>query len=97
MHVEANRTVTDVAGEVEHRAPAPDQLHVLGMGLEVPDDALGERGTIHVLHVLQGLHDHVVVLGPGGGDGEAAVAGDHGGDPLVRRGRRAGSQNTWAS
>ena len=31
------------------------------------------------------LHDHVVVLGPGRRDREAAVAGHHGGDAVVRR------------
>ena len=40
---------------------------------------------IHVLDVLERAHDHVVVLGAGRRDREAAVAGDDGGDAVVRR------------
>ena len=66
--------------------PAPaDRVEVLGERLELPRDARGQRRGVHVLDVLERAHDHVVVLGAGRRDREAAVAGDHGGDAVVRR------------
>ena len=66
--------------------PAPaDQIQVLREGLEVPDDALGQRRGVHVLDVLERAHDHVVVLGAGRRDREAAVARHHGGDAVEAR------------
>ena len=46
-------------------------------------------GDVHVLDVLERAGDQVAVLGPGGGDGEAAVAGHDRGDAVeARRGER---------
>ena len=44
-----------------------------------------ERRRVHVLDVLERAHDRVAVLGPRRRDREAAVAGDDGGDAVVRR------------
>ena len=84
-HVEAERAMPQVAGEVQHRAAPVHQLHVLGIRLKIPYDAGGQRSGIHVLDVFERLHDHIVMFRPGGGDAESAIAGDDGGDPMVGR------------
>ena len=61
------------------------QFHVLGVRLKVPHDACGQGRGVHVLDVLERLHNHIVMLRPRGGDAEPAIAGDDGGDPMVRR------------
>ena len=77
--------MTDVGGEIEARAAAADRVEIFGEGLEIPDDARGQGRGVHVLDVLERVHDHVVMLRPGGRDREAAVARDHRGHTLVRR------------
>ena len=66
---------------------ALDGVEVLRERLELPRDAGVERRRVHVLDLLQRVGDEAAILGPGGGDGEPAVAGDHRGDPVVARRR----------
>ncbi len=53
-HVEPQRGVADVGGEVERASPAgATDVEVLGERLEVPRDPGDQRGRIHVLDVLE--------------------------------------------
>ena len=62
-----------------------------GEGIEIPDDARGQRrGSMS--RRLERAHDHVVMLGAGRRDREAAVACHHGGDAVEARRLRSGSQ-----
>ena len=84
---EPDRGVPHVAAEVEGDTAALDGVEVLGKGLELVPGHPGHQGVeAHVLHVLEGADDDLDAVGPGGGDGEAAVAGHHRGHP-VERGR----------
>src|SRR5690606_19016987 len=89
-HEQAQGGGAQVAGEVEPDAPAPDRVEVLGEGGAVPGHAGGQRLEVHVLDVLQRAGAQLAVLGPGRGDREAAVPGDHGGDAVEARRRQAG-------
>ena len=60
-------------------------VEVLGKGLELPRDARHQRRGVHVLDVLERADDHLVMFGTCRRDREAAVAGDDGGDAVVRR------------
>ena len=86
---QAHRGVPDVGGEVEADAAALDRRQVFGEGGEVPGDARLQGGDVHVLDVLQRARDQIAVLGVGGRNGEAAVAGHDRRDPVeTRRGER---------
>ena len=89
-HEQTQRGVPDVGGEVDADAVVGDRREVLGEGREVPRDAGGERGDVHVLDVLERAGDQLVVLGARRGDREPAVARDHGGDAVEARRRERG-------
>ena len=82
--------MADVRGEVDADAVVAHRREVLGEGGEVPRDAGGERGDVHVLDVLERAGDQLVVLGARRRDREPAVAGDDGGDAVEARRRERG-------
>ena len=69
---------------------SPTDARYSGKRGEVPRDARGERGDVHVLDVLERAGDELVVLGARRRDREPAVAGDHGGDAVEARRRERG-------
>src|SRR5262249_42841996 len=60
-----------------------DRIEILGVGLPAPGDALGQRGAGDVLDAFHQLDQPVLGAGPDGREADAAVAGDHRGDPVA--------------
>ena len=77
--VEPQGGVAHVDGVVEQRSPAPHGGQVIGKGLEIPRDTGGQAVAVHVLDVFEDADHRTAVRLAGGGDGQAAVAGDDGG------------------
>ena len=84
-HVEAQRAVGHVGGEVDVVVAAVERVEELGERLPGPRQALVERGAGDVLHALHELDEPVVVGGPHRREADAAVAGHDGGDAVPRR------------
>ena len=78
-HPGPKRRMADEGPDVDRGAAALDRVQVLGEGGEGPflPESLAQGGDGHPFHVLEGADDRLAVLGPGGGDGEAAVAHHH--------------------
>ena len=87
-HDAADRGVADHEPGVDAE-PALDLVEVLGGRRPVPRHALAERLERHALDPRQHAHEVVAVGGVVGQrrDGEAAVAGERGGDAVQRRRR----------
>ncbi len=64
---------------------AVERVEVLGERLPAPVDALGERGAGDVLDAFHEADQPLLVTRANGGEPDAAVAGDHGGDPVPGR------------
>ena len=88
--VVAERGVAEQRRDVELERQRIERVEVLGEGLEGPRDALREGVERHALDVLQHPHDGVAVGRTRRCEPEAAVAHDHGGDAVPRRGGEVG-------
>ena len=67
-----------------------ERVEVLGEGLPLPVDALVQRGARDVLDAFHQLDEEVAPVGPHGGEADAAVAHDDGGDAVPARRRDLG-------
>ena len=85
-HVEPDGAVRHLRGEVDVVLPAAEVVEVLGEALPAPGQALVERGAGDVLDALHQLDETLPVAGPARREPHPAVAHDHGGDPVPRRG-----------
>jgi hypothetical protein len=81
--------VGHLEGDVDVEGPAVDRVHELGERPPVPGQALGQHDAGDVLDTLHQLDEPVVVLVVDGGEADAAVADDDGGDAVPRRGDHA--------
>ena len=84
-HVEAQRAVGHVGGEVDVVGAAVEGVEELGERLPRPRQALVERGAGDVLDALHQLDEAVVVGRPHRREADAAVAGHDGGDAVPGR------------
>ncbi len=84
-HVEAQRPMGHLEGDVHvERAPV-DRVHELGERAPGPGQALVEDDAGDVLDALHQLDEPLVVLDVDGGEADAAVADDDGRDAVPRR------------
>ena len=86
-HVTADRGVPDVGAHVDGDA-ALERVQVLPERPARPAEARPERLDRHALHARQHVREPGGVVGLGGREREAAVAGEDGGDAVPRRRRR---------
>ncbi len=87
-HVATHGAVGDLGGDVHGVAATRQVIEVLGEGLPLPVDALGERSARDVLDALHQLDQPVLRAGAHGREADAAVAHDQGGDAVHRAGRQ---------
>src|ERR1700741_4964567 len=78
----AGGAVGDLAAHIDRVLLHADRVQVLGIGLPAPGDALGQRGAGDVLDTLHQLDQPLLPSRPDRGKPDAAVAGDHRGDPV---------------
>ena len=86
-HVGPHRAVGDLGADVERLGRALHGVEVLGEGLPVPADALGQRGAGDVLDALHQADQPLVAVRVHRREADAAVAHDHGGDAVPARRR----------
>jgi hypothetical protein len=86
-HITPHRGVADVAADVQ-RELALEPAPVVGEAAAAPAEALAHRLAAHALDAREHAGEPVDVVGPRGVEREAAVAGEHGGDAVLHRGRR---------
>ena len=86
-HERAHRAVRDLRGDVDGAGDAVERVEVLADGLPVPLDGLAQRRAGDALDALHETDQPVVAVGGGGGEPDAAVAHDHGGDAVPDRRR----------
>src|SRR5205814_10333134 len=69
----------------QRASEALDQPEILWERFKLPSHPFRERLGIHVLDVLEGSADERLMLWPNRRQGETAIAGNDGRDPVVRR------------
>ena len=84
-HVEAQRAVGHLSGDVDVERPAVERVEELGERLPVPREALVQDDAGDVLDALHQLDEALVVGGAHRREADAAVADHHGGDAVPRR------------
>jgi hypothetical protein len=75
--------VRQLGGDVDIQRALVEGVEVLREGLPVPRQTLGHHHLGDVLDPFHQLDQHLMLLGPAGGEADAAVAHDHRGDPVV--------------
>jgi hypothetical protein len=85
-HVQAQGTVRDLHGDVDVVRDRIDRVEEFAERVPVPPQSLVERRTGDVLHALHQLDELAVIGVVDRCETDAAVAGDHGGDAVPRRG-----------
>ena len=86
-HVAPQRAVADEEGRVDAE-PAVEAGEIVAEALPLPVDALLERGERHPFDLRHHPAQVVGITGSAGGEREAAVAADDGGDAVHVRRRR---------
>ena len=87
-HVQAQRAVGHLGGEVDVVRTPFEGVEVLGKRLPLPRDAFVQRGAGDVLDAFHELDEPIAVGRTHRREAHAAVAHHHGGDPVPRRGRQ---------
>ena len=82
QHVRAQRRVADHDGDIQPGLLPLHRVEVLRERLEVPWNAGGQGVDRHSFDVLEGAGDRFAMLWLGRRDAEAAIAHDHGRDPV---------------
>ena len=89
-HVAAQGAMGHLGAHVDGLGRRGEGVEVLGEALPLPADALVQGGAGDVLDALHERHQPLVAVGAHGGEAHPAVAHDHGGDPVPRRGADRG-------
>ncbi len=80
-----HRRVRDLGADVDRPAPLLERVEILGEGLPLPLDPLGQRRAGDVLDALHEADEPVVAVGLGRREPDAAVAHDERRDAVPRR------------
>ena len=85
-HVRADRPVGDLGTDVHRPLASAESVEILGERLPLPIDPLREGGTGNVLHTFHESDEPFASFGSDRREADAAIAHDHGGDAVQRRG-----------